>query len=211
MTSTPRRGFLGRLTASLVGLGALPALARAESLDPPLAVDEAWMDALKGKYRQVFDCKNAEPAVTNPVKNFLNAYRDAYGMPESQVNAVVGFHGGAANFAFTDDAWARYRFGQQLNVMDPATRMPALKNPLVGAAAGDIAIGALQQRGVTFLLCNNSLGRVIRTLVAGGYGTEEAIRADLTGKSLLPGFIIVPSMVVTFNRLQQRGVSYVSE
>ncbi|MBI3791578.1 MAG: hypothetical protein HY275_11970 [Gemmatimonadetes bacterium] len=213
-TVTPRRGFLGRLSASLLAAGVLPTALRAAPADhdAPLAVDEAWLDALNGKYRQVFDIKSAGEGGSPlaPVRNFLNAYRDAYGVNEREVNAVVGFHGGAAQFAFSDDAWQKFRFGQSLNLIDPATHMPYLKNPALGAGAGDTGIPALQARGVTFLVCNNSLMRVVRGVVAGGYGTEESVRAELTGALLLKGVIIVPAMQVALNRLQMRGVSYVS-
>lgn len=212
-----RRGFLGTLSASLIALGAMPASLRAADARPagstPLAVDEAWMDALTGKYKQFFDCKaHLDGAAIGPVRNFLNAYRDAYGVTDAEINAVVGFHGSAAPMAFTDAAWQRFRFGQSSSLLDPATKMPTLKNPALNAGAlpPDALLPALQKRGVTFLLCNNSLGRILRTLAADGYGTEAALRAELTGPSLLPGVIVVPSMVVAANRLQMRGVTYVA-
>lgn len=212
-----RRGFLGRLSASVIALGALPASMRAAETThadrTPIAVDEAWMDGLTGKYKQFFDCKaHLDGAAIGPVRNFLNAYRDAYGVSDAEINAVVGFHGSAAPMAFTDAAWQRFRFGQSTSLLDPATKMPILKNPAlnVGALPTDALLPVLQKRGVTFLLCNNSLTRMIRTLAADGYGTEAALRAELTGPSLLPGVIVVPAMVVAANRLQMRGVTYVA-
>jgi intracellular sulfur oxidation DsrE/DsrF family protein len=211
-----RRGFLGRLSASVLALGALPASLRAAESAPraldALAVDEAWMDGLKGKYKQFFDCKaHQDGAVIGPVRNFLNAYRDAYGASDAEVSVVVGFHGGAAPMAFTDAAWQRFHFGQSIGLNDPATKMPALRNPAINAGAlpADALIPALQKRGAIFLLCNNSLSRIVRGLAADGYGTEASVRAELVGPSLLPGVIVVPSMVVAANRLQMRGVTYV--
>ncbi len=213
---SPRRGFLSRLSAAIVALGAAPALAASEQLagPSPIAndVDEGWMDRLTGKYRQFFDCKaHLDGAVITPVRNFLNTYRDAYGTADAEVNAIIGFHGSAAPMAFNDAAWARYRLGQSIGLADSATKMPAVRNPALhaGVIPADGVIPVLQQRGVIVLLCNNSLMRIVRTLAAEGYGAEAVLRADLTGPALLPGVIVVPSMVVTANRLQMRGVTYV--
>lgn len=210
-----RRGFLGRLTASLLSLGALPvtlaAAERAASL--PLAVDERWMDALTGKYRQFWDCNAINDGlVLGAARNFMHAYRDAYGVSDLEVNAIVGLHGTAAALAFTDAAWQRFRFGQSTETIDPATKMPALRNPALTSPtlAPDALLPALQRRGATFLLCNNSVLRMARTLAADGLGTAEGLRAELLGTFLLPGVIVVPAMVVTANRLQLRGVTYVA-
>ncbi|MBI2796174.1 MAG: hypothetical protein HYX65_05640 [Gemmatimonadetes bacterium] len=217
MTVTERRSFLQRLAAGALALAASPVAARAASAAPaspsPLAEwDEKWMDALAGKYRQFFDLSAVRDAgVLTPVRNFYNAYRDAYGTRDSDVNAVVGLHGGAAAMAFTDSAWARFRLGQQSNITDDATRAPALANIFLAPAAPftpDTGVTALQGRGAVFCLCNNSLARITRLLEAGGYGKADALRAELLGQHLVPGVVLVPAMMVTANRLQMRGVSY---
>lgn len=210
-----RRGFLGRLGASLLTLGALPGALAAERpvAESGVAVDEAWMDALTGKYRQVFDIKAVnEGGALAPARNFLNAYRDAYGVTDREVNVVIGLHGGAAVLAFNDAAWQRFHFGQSGDVIDGVTKMPSLRNPALTNAGlpSDALLPALQARGATVLLCNNSLMRLTRGLVAGGYGTEAAMRSELLGTYLLPGIVVVPAMVVAFNRLQMRGLTYVS-
>ena len=96
--------------------------------------------------------------------------------------------------------------------MDASTKMPALKNPVLspGALSSDALLPALQARGALILLCNNSIIRISRTLSAGGYGSVEALRGELLRTYLLPGIIVVPAMVVAANRLQARGLSYVS-
>lgn len=210
-----RRGFLGRLTASVLAMGALPSalVAADRAAPPPFAVDERWMDALTGKYRQFWDCRVInDGGVLGAVRNFMNAYRDAYEVPDADMNAIAGFHGTAAALAFNDAAWRRFRFGQSTETLDPVTRMPALRNPALSspALAPDALLPALQQRGATFLLCNNSLRRITATLAGDGLGTALGLRAELLGTYLLPGVIVVPAMVVTANRLQGRGVSYVA-
>ena len=223
MTMTERRTFLQRLAAGALALAAVPAAARAEDAtaagEPggahsPLAEwDEKWMDALTGKYRQFFDvAQPRDAAVLAPVRNFLNAYRDVYGTKDAEVTAVVGLHGSAAAAAFTDSAWAKFRLGQSSNFIDEATKAPALVNIFASASPqlpADVALPALQARGVLVLLCNNSVLRIARGLETGGYGKVDAMRSELLGQHLVPGVVLVPAMVVAANRLQMRGVSYV--
>ena len=170
------------------------------------------MDALTGKYKQFLDADEVrDAAVFSVVRNLLNGYRDSYGAKDAEVSAVVGMHGVAASLAFKDSAWAKFRFGQQSNIIDPATKLPTLFNPLVTpspALAPDASIPALQGRGVVFALCNNSLNRITRTLEAGGYGKADAMRAELLGEHLIGGVVLVPAMVVASNRLQMRGFGY---
>lgn len=72
----------------------------------------------------------------------------------------------------------------------------------------DVSIEALQERGVIFLLCNNSLKRLTGTLSQAGFGMPESIRAELL-EGLLPGVEVVPAMVVALNLAQEEGLSYV--
>ena len=218
MSLTERRSFLQRLAAGALALAVAPtaarALAEAESGPPPLAEwDEKWMDALKGKYRQFFDVAQPRDAgVLSPVRNFLNAYRDVYGTKDSDVNAVVGLHGSAAAMAFMDSAWAKFRLGQSSNFIDEATKAPSLVNIFATPSSllpADVAVPALQARGVLVLLCNNSVLRIARGLEAGGYGKVDAMRTELLAQHLIPGVVLVPAMVLAANRLQMRGVSYV--
>ena len=213
----PRRGFLGQLVGAAVGLASLP-FATATAANASTAIgewDEKWLDALTAKHRQFFDVPDTKGgAGLAQTRNFLNAFRDAYGTKDREVNAVVGFHGGAAPLAFTDSAWEKFRLAQYADIIDPATKNPSLRNFFYAPSATDalppdVSIAALQQRGVLFLLCNNSLRRVTRTLHADGYGADDALRRELLGQHLIPGVVLVPSMVVAANRTQGRGFSYV--
>ena len=96
--------------------------------------------------------------------------------------------------------------------MNESTKAPALVNIYATPSAqlpADVALPALQARGVVVCLCNNSVLRISRTLAADGYGTADALRAELLTQHLVPGVVLVPAMVVAANRLQMRGFSYV--
>ena len=216
-----RRSFLGRLlggATALTMLGASPALlkaagtaAGADSVHP----GDDWMRELKAKHRTVFDMsalRNGKPL--HQAKNFLDAWRDAFGVPERDVNLVFGLHGDAIPIVLTDALWSRFKIGEQYEVMDGGTKSAAVHNVFAAAnAAGgrlvtaEQSVDALQKRGVRFLICMNTIGGATAKLAAAGLGSPEEIRPAIIG-GLLPGVIIVPAMVVALTQLQERGLKY---
>lgn len=220
----PRRGFIGRLASGAAALAAGLASPRilgaatpdADSSRAILGPGEEWMRELTGQHRAVLDLAahgNGRPLAQ--AKNFLDAWRDAFHVPDREVNLVIGVHGGAIPMVLGDALWARYRIGEQFEVTDAATRAPALRNVFVeGNLAGDgpvtreQTVEALQRRGVRFLICMNSIAGASKKLAAAGLGTPDAIRSALLA-GLLPGVITVPAMVVTLTQLQERRVAYI--
>ena len=156
--------------------------------------------------------KNGHPLAQ--AKNFLDAWRDGFKTPEHDVNLIVGIHGEAAPLVFNDAVWERYTIGKVYEVTDGATKDAAVRNVFVSAHAAaaslvtpEQSIEALQQRGVRFAICMNTIANATKKLAAAGLGSPEAIRADLVA-GVLPGVITVPAMNVTLTQLQERGVKY---
>ena len=221
--STPRRGFIGRLltgAAAVVAAGASPRVLGAESAGAAgeWHADEGpdWMAALTAKHRAVLDTaahRNGKPLTQ--AKNFLDAWRDAFKVPDRGVNLVIGAHGEAIPFVLDDALWARYRIGEQYDVTDAGTKGPATRNvfaarhaALGGLVTEEQSVEALQQRGVRFLICMNTIAGATRKLSAAGLGTPEEIRPAIMA-GLLPGVVVVPAMVVALTQLQERGVAYI--
>jgi intracellular sulfur oxidation DsrE/DsrF family protein len=222
-TVSARRGFLGRLlagAASLVAVGmtapTLDATTPTASGDPPSrAPGDDWMKALTAPHRTVFDVtahKNGKPLTQ--AKNFLDAWRDAFKTPEHDVNLVMGIHGEAAPLVLNDALWERYTIGQRYAVTDGETRGAAIRNVFVtahAAAAGLVtpeqSVEALQQRGVQFVICMNTIANTTKKLAADGLGSPDEIHAALLA-GLLPGVITVPAMNVALTQLQERGLKY---
>lgn len=218
---TPRRGFLGRLftgAAALAVAGASPARlyakeANATSNDAHPGDD--WMRELKGKHRTVFDMsahKNGKPLAQ--AKNWLDAWRDAFGVPERDVNLVIGIHGEAIPVVLNDALWSRFKLGEQYEVMDAGTNSASTRNAfsVVNAAASGLltaeqSVESLQKRGVRFLVCMNTIAGATKKLSAAGFGTTDEVRSAIMG-GLLPGVMIVPAMVVALTQLQEHGVKY---
>lgn len=216
----PRRGFLSRVSAAVAGLVATavaPGTGSAQGGSPrtPAAPgQESWLDRLDGQHGQIFDAPSlAGGKALQQVRNFLDAYRDAYGLGSDRIDAVVGAHGSAVPLVFQDRVWERFALGERFEVKDPRTGAGAQRNLFArredgGAVPPDASLEALQERGVIFLLCNNSLKRLTATLSQAGFGTQEAVRAELL-EGLLPGVEVVPAMVVALNLAQEKGLSYV--
>jgi intracellular sulfur oxidation DsrE/DsrF family protein len=218
--STARRSFLGRLLAggtALTLIGAGPHGAAAEEI--PVGQDvppgEDWMRGLTAKHRVAFDWsahKNGKPLSQG--KNYLDAWRDAFKVTERDVNLLFGVHGDAIPVVLADALWSRYKIGEQYEVVDGATKVPAVRNvfTVVNAAAGGLvapaeSVESLQKRGARFLVCRNTVAGATKKLAAAGLGGSDEIRAAILG-GLLPGVILVPAMLVTLTQLQERGVKY---
>lgn len=217
---SPRRRFLGGLAALAAPVAAYQ-LFRPRSLHAAAAMEEtgpdsAWLDTLKGKHRTTFDVethKNGNALVQG--KNFLDAWRDDYGVPENQINLVMGVRGTGIPIVLRDEVWAKYHIGEQYGITDPASKAPSVRNLYTHAnlqQGGPVNIGqtveALQKRGALFLVCRNTIAGATKKLVAAGFGTTEQVRSTLTA-GMLPGVIIVPGMVIAFTEMQERGVAYV--
>ena len=216
-----RRNFLGQLAggvASLAGLaGARPhaLAARSAAPDQRAQPDDDWMDALTATHRTVFDMsahKNGKPL--SQAKNYLDAWRDAFKVPEHDLNLVIGVHGEALPVVVTDAVWARFRIGEQYEVVDGRSKTAYTRNVFTAANAmsggvvtADQAVDSLQKRGVRFLICMNTIAGATRKLVEAGLGSAEEIRPALL-HGLLPGVIVVPAMVVALTQLQERGLKY---
>ena len=219
--SSARRSFLGRLiggAVALTTLGATPRLlgasGRADGADTAHPGDD-WMRELKGKHRTVFDMsahKNGKPL--SQAKNYLDAWRDAFKVPERDINLVFGIHGEAIPLVLTDALWTRYKLGEQYEITDGGTKSAAIRNVFASANAvagglvtAEQSVEGLQQRGVRFVVCQNTINGASKKLSAAGLGSADEIKAAITG-GMLPGVMIVPAMVVALTQLQEHGLKY---
>jgi len=218
-----RRGFVARMFAGAAGLVAVDPTTRllgvatlAGSGDAPfISPGDDWMKALTAPHRTVFDMsthRNGKPL--GQAKNFLDAWRDAFQTPEHEVNLVIGVHGDAAPLVLNDGLWERYTIGQQYEVTDGGTKSAATRNVFTSAHAAaanlvtpEQSIEALQQRGVRFIVCMNTIGNAAKKLATAGLGQPAEIQAAILA-GLLPGVITVPAMVVALTQLQERGLKY---
>jgi hypothetical protein len=220
-----RRAFLGRSALAAAALAA-PAALRAAVTAPvaaPAPSRDAWLDRLRGRHRMVFDMPRPTAGVPMyHVRNYLDSYRAAYGLSHPDVDAVVGLYAMTVPLALTDAAWQKYGLGAATGVVDAETGKPAERNvfwkPRPGAETlpigggplpipNDTAVTELQQRGALYIVCNNALNFWAGALAGPAGAKPAAVREELDAH-LVPGVVVVPAMVIAFERAQARGVSY---
>jgi hypothetical protein len=221
---TSRREFIGRVTTGAIALGvgsaSLPAEASASVTSS--SPDESWLQGVAGNHAQIFDMTQPQGGFALvKVSNYLDTYKTAYNLTPPKVIAIVGLWGNATPLGFNDAMWAKYNFSTMTSTLTRGAKAPVTRNPFVATAAGAATMGlegiidvpgsatmsALQQRGARFILCNNAFNFWVRRLSEGGAGTVTAIRSEME-QNMVPGVIIVPAMVIAFNRAQQAGASY---
>jgi len=171
--------------------------------------------------RQVYENLGFRPSVFNNMKNSLNGLIYGYGYDPGRIGMVAANHGPSSAYTFSSDIWRKYRIGEFLEIKDATGATPvenlflARKSKAVADASPDdpagplqdTSIQALQSRGVIMLTCHTAVEEQAANLVKKGFapsGTSaREVAADLL-THLIPGAVVVPSMVATIAVLQHR-------
>jgi hypothetical protein len=204
-----RRSFVSVL-ASLAGVAALdrPAAAQAPARAAAAPWDLTWFDAFKGSHKQMYDYGTWELGEdTRPlrfVKNYLDTYRDVFGLQSPDVNTAVGVSRAIA-INLSDAMWQKYKLGERYKITDPATKQPAVRN--IFLSDGDISVKAMQARGTAFWQCNVALTLVSQQLAQAAGAPAADVRTELIA-NLNPGVHLVPSHVMAIGIAQEHGFTY---
>jgi len=221
--TTDRRRFVGAIATLGAGVALGPdtrvhrLFVAQQPAGAAIAASDAWLDHLKGKHRQLFDVPEPEGGTAlRHLRNYLDAWRDAFGVGERDVSVVVTLYARTTPLGLQDTMWEKYQLGAALNLTDSTTNAPLVRNwfahPKAGVPVADgepeTSMEALQHRGVVFALCNNALKRWAARLEKSRLGAAADIHADLVAHAL-PGVIIVPDVLVTMTKAHERGFGYV--
>lgn len=231
MNPLTRRLFVTQAAAGIAAFGALGHAA------PPEQAQLVWKSSQwkiedfrklvedRARIKQVYDVTQINQGkFLNNVKNSLNGLRFGFDIPEQQIKIAVALHGPANMINYDDAIWAKYQVGGWLNVTDPDTGKPAVRNIyyLAKARPGqaglpqdpddpnspdqDSSVQTLQARRVQFLSCHTALEEQAKALIHRNKLTEsrEAIVQDLLAHAL-PGVLVVASMVAAVALLQAEG------
>lgn len=221
-----RRSFVNGIGTTVAAFGTLSITSGA--VDAQLIEKHAdWkfgeFDAIlrvSARAKQVYDIRPiAEGKFLNNIKNSLNGFHFGFNIPEDQIKVVVAMHGPSNMLNFDDSMWEKYRLGEWLQVSDPKTGKPAIRNPYFNKKTGlsaepedrastfqDTAIEGLQERGVKFLSCHTATEEQVHALIE-QYSLKtpaKEIVKDLQAHTI-PGVLIVPAMVATISLLQSDG------
>jgi intracellular sulfur oxidation DsrE/DsrF family protein len=211
--TTPRRSFLGRLTA-LLAVGAAPAALSAAT--PPADrtpsagafwPDERWLEMVAQREHKLIveSGITSDGLVLRRGLNFMDVLNQDYAIPDGRIGLVIGVHTAAMAYVLNDAMWAKHAFGTRFDVKN-AQGVAATANPYRTGPA--FSVEALGKRGVVFLACNRALLRLSREL-AGTGGNAAAVHAELVA-NLLPEAAATPAMVVALSRAQSKGVPYMA-
>jgi hypothetical protein len=218
-TPSGRRAFLGQLvTGAAAGAGAIALSGVAAAMPDVLSAatashapdSEHWLDALKGKHKQLVDAFN--PNEGWPL-GFTHTFLATQG-PNETAGAVIVLRHFAMPIALQDSIWAKYKLGESLKVIDPATKQPAVKNPFFKPKPGvlladDMALDRLIARGAIVGACSVALA-----VLSGKFANNAGVSAEVAKKEwtagVIAGITLLPSGTWGVNRAQEKGCTYCS-
>lgn len=210
---TDRREFLERMTVGAAAL-ALPftaALAEADTGTVRGPWNEEWLTKITGKHKQFFDAVEPNQGFALVfAMAFLNLNKEAYGLTDKDLTAVVGLRHFAMPFALSDAMWSKYKIGEAFKIDDPATKAPAVRNPVLHADGVPFAgaeLPTLVSRGVLFTACNVATVKISEKLAPMAGVTPDAAYKEWVA-ALQPGVTLVPVGVLAVNRAQEKGCTY---
>lgn len=211
-----RRSFIASV-GSMAALALFGERAGAEAIAGTLQQkdgkwDLSWIDTLKGKHRQVFDLGSRDLSVGgNPLRvprNYLNAHNTVSGLPDSELNTIVGIAGSAFAMNASDRLWKDYALGEHFQIKEPSTGKWAERNIYIDEAGQpNTSIKALLSRGTIFWQCNNALNGTAAELADKMKKDPAVIRADLAA-GLNPWVKLVPAHTMLVGLVQERGFAY---
>jgi hypothetical protein len=231
MKNISRRSLISRAAAGLTTLGlfnAAPHAAEAQLVWKTSEWKVAEFQKLvnnPARIKQVFDIAQiGDGKFLNNIKNSFNGLRFGFGIREQQIKIVAALHGPANLLNYDDYIWEKYQVGEWLQVTDPATGKPAVKNLYYASRIGlkqesaaknpddrdsiyqDTSMQALQSRGAQFLSCHTALEEQVRVLIGRNKLSQspEDIVKDMLAHTV-PGVMIVASMVAAIALLQAEG------
>jgi hypothetical protein len=213
-SKTARRNFLGTLAiaAGAAALSPLFSVHDAEAHDETW--DLAWLGAMKGKHRQLFDVVHKIEDIPGPlhkVDTWLNAWRDVYHLESPQVNAVIAIAGGGFPINVNDAIWAKYKVAEKWQLSDGPEKSPD-HNVFLEAPSGETkraSVKSLQARGTVFTQCNNALVAIAKEFAMGTHGSFDDVYAELKA-GLNPGVKLVPAATMLIGLAQEHGCAYES-
>jgi len=175
--------------------------------------------------KQLFDLKDPEgEMLVHHVHNAMTGLERSFGIPNENILVVAALRAEANLLVFDDYAWKKYRFGTTYKIKDPKTGKPAERNIFYASIMApdgkyasddpndprsiesDTSLQAVQRRGVQILCCHAA------TEGAASYAvnrlklkvSQETVTQDLLAH-LIPGVLVVPSMVSAIPMLETHG------
>jgi hypothetical protein len=222
-----RRGFLA---SSAALAAATPSLSDAQAIpggthrvERRADFDEPAFAAVVGRpaqIRQLYEATAFEPAVLGSIKNSFNGLQFGFGYAGDLIAIALAGHGPSAVYGYSDYLWKKYRIGEFFKLKDAGR--PIATNVYLAARAPfdvganpdddasmyqDASIEMLQRRGLIVLTCHTAVEEQAAAFVHDGFAPAGMATQDVADDMLthlIPGAVVVPSMVATIAVLQAR-------
>lgn len=209
--SPARRSFIGSVAAGTLALASVPL--QSIAAEPVAEQDDPWLQALKGKHKQVFDATTLNNGLALAfASTYVRTMTDHYKLAAGDVTAFVVARYTGTGLALTDAIWKKYALGKLWNITDPATKAPAERNLYYMSKPGDMAnidasADKLIARGGVVGVCGTAL-RVWSNATAAAAGVTPAVALAEFTAGVIPGAHIVPSGVLAIAMAQEVGATY---
>ena len=217
---SPRRKFLGNVAAGAAALGLLSipsSIKAAPSLFQPGNDADEWFKKVKGKHRIMFDVPRPNGMMPFAWPRIFLMTNQATGSSANDCGVVVVLRHDGIPFAFNDNMWSKYKFGEMFKYDDPKTTKASVRNPFWMPKTGDfqvpgvgvvqIGINELQRDGIMFCVCDAAI-TVYSAVTAMQMKMDAAAVKKEWEANVLPGVQIVPSGVWAVGRAQENGCKY---
>ena len=179
----------------------------------------------KKAVKQVFDVTGPDgEELSMHVHSSLTGLEHGFGVPSGKILIVAALRAKATVLNFNDRAWKKYQIGAMLKIDDPETQKPAQRNPFYASGVApdgkypttdpndpraiefDASLQSAQERGLQMLCCHVAIEHFSRAIVREQklQVSQESVARDLLA-NLLPGVIVVPSMVSAIPMLETYG------
>jgi len=217
-----RRTFLKQFAtgAAVLSTGMLVApfqlSAQANNVSDVSDADE-WFKQVKGKHRMAFDVTQPNGAMPFAWPRVFLMTNGKTGTPENECGIVVILRHNGIPFAFGNQLWEKYKFGEMFKINDDATKAPVAQNPFWEPKPGTfktpgigevlIGINELQASGVMFCVCDVAITVHCAAIAAKSKQDADVIKKEWLA-ALLPCIQVVPSGIWAVGRAQEHGCSY---
>lgn len=212
-----KRAFFGRLIAGL-GVGATTAAtlaspARAQNAGGWKATAEpqdAWIDQLGARHRQVFDTITPEGVgrALTFCRTFYVSNKDGYGIEAKDLGVVMIFRAGSTPFGYNAKFWAKYSapLFERTKMADPATKAAPLINLYDTPDTKPLSLTTLAGMGVHFAICQVSSKGLAEAIATASGTTADAVFADMQA-NFVSNARLMASGITAVNRTQEHGFS----
>lgn len=169
---------------------------------------DAWLDAIPGKHRVLFDVTSASGVsdVFRFVSNTYSGNKSAYDLEQSDLAVVVILRHSATAFGYGDAVWAKYgrALADATRYGDPKSIEPPKANPYNVPPRS--AFDELAKRGVRVGVCDTASHGLASRLA--GAGDAEATYKEMVA-NMIPSSRLVPAGVIAVTRAQEYGFGVV--